>query len=732
MPQPISPPAALPLALLAAAALGLPAAGAQAQDATTLERVVLDQGGAEQRLFDTPYAVSVIDAEQLRNAGPMVNLSEALQHLPGIVANPRHNYAQDLQLSSRGFGARASFGVRGLRLYSDGIPATGPDGQGQVSHFDLAGAQRIEVLRGPFSALYGNSSGGAILLHSAAPIERRLLLDSDIASNGQRQWRLGLELPASSTLPFSLRAQLASFETDGFRPQSASRRDLANLRLAWDGARDRVVLILNAIEQPAKDPLGLTRAQLSADPHQTAELALPQAEPGEPDRFNTRKSTRQRQLGLSWRHRFEDAGALQQLQLSAHLGRREVRQWQSIPVASQANARQPGGVIAFERDYHGLDGRLVWSWPLADPQRRARVVLGAALDDSREHRQGYENFIGSGEAQLLGVTGRLRRDERNRLGGRDLYAQADIDLAPRWQASLGLRRGEAEFKVRDRYVGGANPDDSGRKRYDYSNPFAALQWRTLPTLNTYLSLGRGFESPTQGELAYRNDGLGGFNPGLRAQTSRQAELGAKWRPDPGLALDAALFQADSRDEIAVAGNSGGRASYRNVGRTRREGAELEARWRAARDWRGQFSLSWLDARYRDGFTTCAAAPCLAPSLLFVAPGRRIAGTISRSAYAELAWAALPGLELAVEGRAQGRQWVNDINSDAAAGYGLVHLRARWQIPLGPGRLELLGRVDNVADRDYVSSVIVNEGNGRFFEPAPGRTWLLSLRWQQGW
>ncbi|HEX2012028.1 MAG TPA: TonB-dependent receptor, partial [Roseateles sp.] len=477
--------------------------------------------------------------------------------------------------------------------------------------------------------------------------------------------------------------------------------------------------------------LGLTRAQLTADPQQTAGVALPQEEPGEPDRFNTRKSTRQRQLGASWRHRFDgSAGPLQQLLLSTHIGRREVRQWQSIPVATQANVRQPGGVIAFERDYYGVDGRLVWLLPLSD-ERRARLVLGFALDDSDEDRRGYENFSGSGAEQLLGVTGRLRRDERNRLGGRDAYAQADVDLAERWQMSLGLRSGETEFKVRDRYVVGANPDDSGSKRYSYTNPFAALQWRTLPTLSTYLSLGRGFESPTQGELAYRNDGQAGFNRGLRAQTSRQAELGAKWRPGPGFALDAALFQANSRDEIAVASNSGGRASYRNVGRTRREGAELEGRWQLARDWRGQFALSWLDARYRDGFNTCAAAPCTTPTL-FVAPGRRIAGTISRSAYAELAWALSAGTELALEGRGQGRQPVNDMNTDAAAGYGLVNLRARWQTRLGPGRLELLGRIDNLADRDYVSSVIVNEGNGRFFEPAPGRSWLLSLRWQQNW
>jgi iron complex outermembrane receptor protein len=145
---------------------------AQTPPSPPVQTVIISSGGIERRAFETPYSVSVIDAEELRQAGPMVNLSETLNQVPGLVANLRNNYAQDLQISSRGFGARSTFGIRGLRLYTDNIPATMPDGQGQVSNFDLAGAQRIEVLRGPFSALYGANSGGVISLVSAAPTER--------------------------------------------------------------------------------------------------------------------------------------------------------------------------------------------------------------------------------------------------------------------------------------------------------------------------------------------------------------------------------------------------------------------------------------------------------------------------------------------------------------------------------------------------------------------------------
>ena len=280
---------ALAVAVLAAALS--PGALAQAA-APEVEQVVITASGVERRLFDTPYAVGVVDAQALRAAGPMVNLSEALARVPGLVVSNRSNYAQDLQINSRGFGARAGFGVRGMRLYADGIPASGPDGQGQVSHFDLAGAQRIEVLRGPFTALYGSSSGGVISLVSAAPKERRWSVDGDIGSDGLQQWRLGVEAPLAGG--FSVRAQVGRFETDGFRPQASATRTLGNLRLVWEGARDQLVLIVNALDQPALDPLGLTRAQFQQDPDQTTPQALPQTAPGQADRFNTRKLTRDR------------------------------------------------------------------------------------------------------------------------------------------------------------------------------------------------------------------------------------------------------------------------------------------------------------------------------------------------------------------------------------------------------------------------------------------------------
>ena len=702
---------AMSMALLALAAL--PAA------AQTTETVVISGSGAEQRAFDTPYAVGVVDAAALRSAGPMVNLSEALARVPGLVVNLRNNYAQDLQISSRGFGARASFGVRGIRLYADGIPAAGPDGQGQVSHFDLAGAERIEVLRGPFSALYGNGSGGVISLVSSAPGERSTFVDADAGSAGLRQLRLGIAAPFDGG--FSLRASLSGFELGGFRPQSEARRTLASVRLGWDGGADRVLVVLNSIDQPAQDPLGLTRAQFDADPDQTTSVALPQDTAGQANRFNTRKNTTQTQAGASWQHAFADTGPLQRSAVALYSGQRSVTQWQAIAPATQANARHPGGVIDFDRAYGGIDARLFWRWSAA------RLVTGVSLDRQQEDRRGFENFTGSGTAQVLGVTGALRRDEDNQAKSRDVYAQGEIDLSPAVTASAGVRRGRLNITSSDHYL--SNGDDSGALSFGYTNPVAALRWQVAGNWNVYASVGRGYESPTLNELAYRPDGNPGFNTALRAQSSRQWELGSKWRDAAlGLALDAALFEARTSDEIGVQTNAGGRSTFQNVGRTRRRGAEFDARWRIAPAWRAQVTATVLNATYRDDFLACAGVPCSAPTVP-VPAGNRIAGTLPKSGFAELAWS--PGVtEFAIEARGQGRQPVNDVNGDFAGGYGLLALRALWRYEIGPGRLELLGRIDNLADRRVAGSVIVGEANQRFFEPAAGRSYLASARWSQ--
>lgn len=708
------------LAAACALACSLPAVHAQSAP----DAVVVTGSARAQRVLDVPFAITAIDAAALRDAGPMVNLSEALGAVPGLVVNNRNNYAQDLQISARGFGARAGFGVRGLRLYTDGIPATMPDGQGQVAHFDLAGAQRIEVLRGPFSVLYGNSSGGVIALFSAPATAAQAEVGADIGSFGLRQLRASVAAPLGSGL--DLRASLSKLETDGFRPQSAADRRLGNLRLGWQGVNDRVVLLLSDHQQDAQDPLGMSASDLAADPHGTTASAT---------QYNTRKTIRQTQAGLSWRHSFGEAGVLRETSLSLHGGQRSVVQFLAIPPTTQRGTnpnvltwqRHGGGVIDFDRNYDGAELRA-----LLVPMPGLDVVAGLSIERQRDLRLGYENFTGLPTAPTaLGVVGDPRRDETNTAETRDGFVQAQWALAPALMATVGLRSGRVDVQVTDRYVKGLNGDDSGRLRYSYTNPVAGLRWNAAPGWALHASVARGYESPTLGELAYSADNSG-FNKTLRGQTSEQAEVGSKWR-SAAVDVDATLFVVRTDDEIGVRTNTGGRSSFQNVGRTRRHGAELAGTWRVSSGLKLQAAVSLLQAEYADGFSTCTSAPCPTANnpAVPVPAGNRIAGTQRALGWAQAAWRTGPlNGEWALEWRGVARTMANDLNTAAAPGHGLAHLRWSGRLALGASdAIELLARVDNLFDRDHVGSVIVNDGNSRFFEPGAPRSLLLSARWQ---
>lgn len=700
-------PVCLPAALCVAVSMaGAASAGAQTERASGTEAVVISGSLIERTVLEAPYAISVIDQQDIRTAGAMINASEALQRLPGLVANNRSNFAQDLQISSRGFGARAGFGVRGLRIVADGLPATGPDGQGQVSQFDLASAQRIEVLRGPFSAVYGNSSGGVISIVSAPITTNSLRFESDLGSFGLRQNRIGVQGRGAGGWEASATASQA--ELDGFRPQSGAVKQQANVRAIWRGLQDDVTLQLGYLNQPADDPLGLSRAQFELGPRQTTAQAL---------QFDTRKTLDQTQAGISWRHRF-DQGALRETRVSAYSGQRSVAQWLAIAAATQSNGRHGGGVIDFDRQFEGLEARARWAWDTVG------LVAGASLDRQKDERRGYENYTGTGTAQVLGVVGRLRRDEVNTARTRDLFAQAEWNFASRWMLLAGARSGQVKLGANDAFL--SNGDDSGQLEYRYTNPVVGLRWQTSPGLNLHLSVGRGFESPTLGELAYRADGTGGFNTALKAQTSTQVEAGFKWRLS-GADLDMAFFEARTDNEIGVATNAGGRSAFQNVGRTLRRGLELGSTWRLDRQWQARLAVTLLNATYEDRFLTCDGIPCTTPTAV-VAAGNRIAGTPRAWAYSELRRGDAQWGDVALEWRAVGAVPVNDRNTDRAPGYGLLAARwsKGWQVG-GVWRLESLLRVDNLTNHHHAASVIVNDANGRFFEPGAPRHLLLSMR-----
>ena len=683
--------------LIAPCLAALVSAGASAQEAQKpqpTETLVVTAMRIEKSVYDIPAAIDAVSGDELRAHRANVDLSEGIGRIPGIVVQNRYNYAQDLQVSSRGFGARAAFGVRGVRLLQDDIPLTMPDGQGQTALFDLDGANRIEVLRGPFSALYGNSSGGVIHLLSALEAKKPEFRASG-TNDEDGTWRGAVNFSGAFG-PTDFSGNLARFDTEGFRDHSAAQRDTANLWLRYRPDEASTLTVLgNALDQPdTQDPLGLTQEQLDADPTQAGLGA---------EEFNTRKSIRHLQGGLNYERELSEQDSVRVL---GYFGDREVEQFLANPSDAITGS---GGVVDLDRKFGGTGLRWNHAGTLAGAPYE--FTLGAEYDRMKERRRGYVN--------ALGERGELRRDEDDLVYSFDQYLIGSWKPTERWQIAGGLRRSEVRFESTDYFIVEGNPDDSGRREFESTQPVAGFLFQATPAIGLFASAGKGFETPTFSELAYRPDGSPGMNFALEPAESTNLEAGLKMRLGEYTRLNTTLFRSETKDDI-VTGPAAfpGRNTFVNAERTRREGAELAAST-AVLDSAVTLDIAYTYTRARfEEFVNFEGLDL---------SGNQVPGVPEHSAYAELIYHhAASGFSGGVEGRWADQVYVNDINSASADSYVVFNLHAGFRQRIGAWQLEEFLRVDNVADEEYVGSVVVNAVNGRFFEPAPPRTFLLGF------
>lgn len=658
--------------------------------------------------FDVPASISEVDISPGHAGKPGVNLSEALVGVPGVLARDRQNYAQDEQISIRGFGARSTFGVRGVRVYSDGIPGTMPDGQGQVSHFSMDAADRIDVLRGPFSALYGNSSGGVVQMWSADgtdPAQTRF----GVFGGSNDTYRVGASTRGIDG-PMNYNVAVSHFQTNGYRDHSKAERESGNAKLGFDlGAGRKLTVVVNTVSLPsAQDPLGLTKAQFESDPRQAIASAY---------QFDTRKSVHQMQGGLIYEQAIDENN---QLRLMGYYGSRDVQQVLSIPPSAQINPLSAGGVVDLAGHYGGVDTRWTHRGELAG--RPLEFVVGVNYDAQDQHRQGYNNFVGD----TLGVTGALRRDEDDKVWNLDQYAQIYWQIADQWSVLLGMRHSVVHFTSQDFFITTNNLDDSGSARYTATTPVAGVEFRPTDALRVYASFGRGFETPTFNELGYRADGGAGLAFNLQPSKSHNSELGVKWQATQGLGVEAAVFRADSRNELAVVRNVGGRSSYQNIGRSRRQGEELSLHGDLGKGWRMMLGVTHVQATFRTPFMTCVTSGCTIPNTP-VRAGARIPGVPENYGSFRVERGGDMGWTYGAEVTGVGSVTVDDINSGQAPGYMLLGADVGYGLPVGSSKLHLSARVDNLLNRRYAGSVIVNESNGRFYEPGPSRGFMLGAQ-----
>lgn len=620
--------------------------------------------------------------------GARLDPAELLQIIPGVQVDSRTNYAQDTRISMRGFGARSAFGVRGIELQIDGIPMSTPDGQGQLSSAMLDNIASAQVLRGPIATLYGNGAGGVIALQSAAPQVSQLSAGFIAGDPGLERQTINGEWRKDN---IALRAQFADTNIDGERPHSRAERQQAGVQFFYTMPNEIELIVKHDYSDDPllQDPLGLTPEQWRNDPWQLNPTA---------ETYNTRKTIEHQQTSISLR----DSVGATRWQTAIWQGERAITQYLGFAGDAMSNS---GGVVDLARHFSGISGTLSHSFDFFSLP--AEFSLGAEFAQMEDRRHGYVNNFG--------IAGDLRRDETGEVESRDVYSLIQINPTEKLTLYTGARHTDMGVDVEDYFVVSGNPDDSGVRNYREEAFAVGANYWLAPVWEIFASSGRGYETPTLTEMAYKT-GTTGLNTELEAAVNHQHQWGIGYRPDANRELTLTQFYIDTDNEIVVDQSINGRTSYRNAAATERKGIELFGRYLVSPQWQMQLSLQSIDAIYSAGQWK----------------GKQLPGVAREQYQLGVQWLPFTTdvLQLGLSAQQRSPIFTADNNQVYAPAFNAVDMSAQGNFPIKYVQFDWWLKLANIADKNYVGSVVVNQTNGRAFEPALGRNFSAGIKLTQ--
>jgi iron complex outermembrane receptor protein len=653
----------------------------QAPNTIITAPVVVTGTRVEQSSFDLPMSINSISGDDIRDGQQQVHLSEKAARIPGVVVNNRNHGAQELSVSTRGFGPRAQFGVRGIRLYADGIPLTMPDGQGQTGTFNLDTADRIEFLRGPFSALYGNSSGGVVQIFTknGGP-ENELSGTAFYGSYGTHREALTFS-GKMDKVDYVLNA--SHYETNGYRTHSANKRDMLHAKIGIQLSDDtKLTLVATDLDQPdTKDPGGLTLIEFKRDPSLARTNAVAN---------NMHKEIKHTQAGVILDHKISDSDLIK---VTAYYGTRENLQFLFNNTAS-----------GYDRDFGGTDLRWTHLGQLAN--KPFNFTAGINYDSMRDDRY---NYGGTVKGNIVS-TSTLNRSEINKAYNVDQYAQAEWKFHDQWDLHAGIRHSRVTFDNTDKK---AHAYDD-KVTYAKTTPVVGITYKVTPTFNLYANAGKGFETPTFVEQSYNDDtNPTGNNPNIKPSNSTNYEIGAKAFLTDSTLLNFAIFNVKTEKEIVV-DSANVVTVYKNAGDTERKGLELSLDSDLGNNFKAYLAYTYLNAEFKDAFGS-------------VESGNKIPGTYRNRTYAELSWKHLAsGFSTAIEGIHSSKTYVNDVNTSEADSYTIFNWRAGFTQKVNNWKFNEFVRVENIANKDYIVNVRSNDSGSRFYESGLPANWTVGL------
>ena len=675
------------------------AAAAQEQPAPTIlpPVVVTVTRDVARSPLDLPFAVTRVVPDSLRPGQRNLSADETLMLVPGVSVANRNNPTQDPRIAVRGFGSRAAFGVRSVRIVRDGIPLTLPDGQTPTDYLDLASVGSVEVIRGSASALYGNAAGGVVEFRSSPPPPAPITPDVRWlqGSDELRRWSAGL---GGTLAPLRYQALVTRTEQGGYRGYARQKTTHATGRLLHDFSGMNLTWQAQLFSMPvAENPGALTATEMNASPRQPVALFVSK---------RARKDVSQAQLSLTAARPLSEG----ELTASIYGGTRDL----DNPLTF--------AVVAIDRTTLGGSVRVTSAAaPFGLRHRLSAGVDVQRLDDDRKNFENCNGVASPTAACPRADTverGALRLDQREVVTSFGPFIRDELALGSRVQVHAGLRADYVIFDIDDRFIvpagPGQNPDDSGRRTLRAWSPMAGVVARVGTLTSAYANVSTAFETPTATELGNRPEGAGGINDDLEPQTATTYEIGLKGIFATRLRYNVATFLTGVRDELIpfeIPGGAG-RRYFRNAGRTERRGLEAGLELTAGAATLAS-AYSYSDFRFADYAVTTGTVTQRYDD-------KRIPGIPLHQVQASVTWR-WSRLFFTGEGVVSSRVLVDDANTTAAAGWAIANVRTGGRISIGRTTVAPVVAVQNVFDRRYVGSVVVNAAGGRFYEPAPERT-----------
>lgn len=636
----------------------------------------------EQQELHVPFAVSQINADQIQTASTQLSLDESLQTVPGVfVLNP-YNFAQDSRIAIRGFGSRANFGIRGIRLLVDGIPATTPDGQGSVDAIDLGSAESMEIIRGPASSLYGSASGGVILIETERGPETPFM---------ETRWTLGDYGLLNAQFKVGGQAERLNYlistsylEFDGYRDHSETENKRLNSKFIYEiSPTSNVIALVNLIDLPKQDdPGALTYEEAKADPTQARQRNVD---------FDSGESVEQEQFGLVYQKTVSDFHAVE---LKSHYTHRDFAN--KLPFEN-------GGQVTFDRHFYG--GGALYRFT----GDRAELVSGVDYDLQDDARKNYDN--------LNGTRGELSLKQDEEIESIGVFASLSYQLLETLTVSTALRQDHLEFEVDDKFT--EDGDDSGDRNFDETSPMIGLNWEAVPGFAIFANASTSFETPTSTELANPNGG--GFNDDLDPQTATNFEVGVKGSRliyQRALRYEITAFHIDIDDALVPyeLASSPGRDYYRNAGKSQRIGIEAALQAELFSGLTADFSYTWSDFEYDDYD---------APNGDF--GGNQLPGIPEHFGNIQINYKHESGVFLRWNTRFTGSFYADDANAEKVDAYSVSDFRLGMKRTLGAWEIEPFVGINNIFDERYSANIRINGFGGRYYEPAPDRNLYGGVR-----